>query len=594
MEEENEKRVTSSVSDKVDQMLQLLSLKIEVDEKQSGQIKIAADKFEKVVADYDGKSIPVKKWFEIFERNADAYELSEKQKYVQARGKMVGTAKLFLESEDVCGYEELKRSVIEEFACSVNSADIHKKLQDRKKKKDESMHEYMLQMRKIAALGDIEDIAVINHIVNGLDIKNEYKYSMLRCKSLKSLKEELKADKLNVNEKKSEQQKTNVNNKQMTSAGKKDHCYNCGSTEHKRKDCNASTKCFSCNREGHISCNCPTKVEKVNKVVYENRRTKKIKVNNLEVDCLVDTGSDVTLTKANIVDQIKNVELTKTASVLRGLGNATTQPTRCFNAQVVVDRLSTDQNFIVVPSNKMEYDVLLGHDFINKFRMVADKRGYTFLNMEESSMHNDEYEVYNICEESSFTVSPKYRKPVEQLIEDTYEKPPQVVKQCPVELKIVPDGVVKPFRHPPARLSPDEAAAVQKQVEEWIDHGVVRKSSSNVASRVVVVKKKKRQKQREEARRNIEQTQQVYKRNFDKKRWLEQTYKIGDLVAIKRTQFVAGRKLASEYLGPYEITKTKGNGRYDVRKAADVEGPNITASSCDNMKLWRFVMDNEE
>lgn len=39
------------------------------------------------------------KWFEIFERNAEAYDFSELQKYVKAIKRMKGQAKLFLESE---------------------------------------------------------------------------------------------------------------------------------------------------------------------------------------------------------------------------------------------------------------------------------------------------------------------------------------------------------------------------------------------------------------------------------------------------------------------------------------------------------------
>jgi len=135
---------------------------------------------------------------------------------------MVGAAKLFLESEYVCEYEEMKAVVIDEFACSVNSADVHKQLQERKKKKDELMHEYMLQMKKIAVVGDVEDIAVINYIVNGLDIKNEYKCIMLRCKSFRALKEEFDIyEKLKIAGKKNEQQKSNINAKQMPSAGNK-------------------------------------------------------------------------------------------------------------------------------------------------------------------------------------------------------------------------------------------------------------------------------------------------------------------------------------------------------------------------------------
>lgn len=66
------------------------------------------------------------------------------------------------------------------------------------------------------------------------------------------------------------------------------------------------------------------------------------------------------------------------------------------------------------------------------------------------------------------------------------------------------------------------------------------------------------------------------------------------MVAIKRTQFVAGKKLASPFLGPYEVLKVKRNGRYDVRKAAQVEGPNVTTTSADHMKLWKYVENNED
>lgn len=104
-----------------------------------------------------------------------------------------------------------------------------------------------------------------------------------------------------------------------------------------------------------------------------------------------------------------------------------------------------------------------------------------------------------------------------------------------------------------------------------------------------------RVKLRAEAKANIEKAQKIYKQNHDKKRRPEHGYKLGDLVAIKRTQFVAGRKLASSYLGPYEIIKIKRHGRFDVRKAdKDAEGPRVTATSCDNMKLWKFVIENEE
>ncbi|KAH8318286.1 hypothetical protein KR067_002327, partial [Drosophila pandora] len=103
-----------------------------------------------------------------------------------------------------------------------------------------------------------------------------------------------------------------------------------------------------------------------------------------------------------------------------------------------------------------------------------------------------------------------------------------------------------------------------------------------------------RQKTRQEAKVEIQQAQEDYKKAFDRKRKNNYGYKMGDLVAIRRTQYVAGRKLASEYLGPYEITKVKRSGRYEVRKVGDSEGPMNTATSNGNMKLWRYAEDIDE
>lgn len=103
-----------------------------------------------------------------------------------------------------------------------------------------------------------------------------------------------------------------------------------------------------------------------------------------------------------------------------------------------------------------------------------------------------------------------------------------------------------------------------------------------------------RQEMRYEARKAIEQAQLSYKKQFDKKRKPDVGYSVGDLVAIRRTQFVAGRKLASDFLGPYEVISVKRNGRYKVKKIGNGEGPVISNSSEDNMKLWAYVESAED
>jgi len=80
------------------------------------------------------------------------------------------------------------------------------------------------------------------------------------------------------------------------------------------------------------------------------------------------------------------------------------------------------------------------------------------------------------------------------------------------------------------------------------------------------------------------------KNNFDKKR----KGQLCDLVAIKVTQFITGKKLANKYVGPDEGIQVKRKGRYDVKKAADFEGPLQTTNSADFVKLWPYGSNEEE
>lgn len=63
---------------------------------------------------------------------------------------------------------------------------------------------------------------------------------------------------------------------------------------------------------------------------------------------------------------------------------------------------------------------------------------------------------------------------------------------------------------------------------------------------------------RTQAKNQIHKIQIENKKNFDAKRKKARQYKIGDTVAIKRTQFGTGLKLQKKNFGPYKITNVKG------------------------------------
>ncbi|XP_068140359.1 uncharacterized protein [Drosophila tropicalis] len=350
----------AEMQSQLQQMMQLLTLKIQVDEQRESQVHMASNCLENIVGEFKGSG--PRKWFEVFEYNADAFELNEKQMYAQARGKMKGAAKLFLESVSVNNYANLKSCLIEEFECELSSAEVHQLLRERKKHKQESIQEYILSMRKIASDGDVEESAVLRYIVDNLFLKNEFKVGLYACKTFKELKE-----------------------------------------------------------------------------AYE------------------------------IVDKL-----------------AKNDPRSIFK--------TTTDKFIIVPDEAVECNALIGFDFVEKFTVTYADGEYTFSKGDAVGDSDKECIAgsYNVFEVASVYEAPTiYQKAVRELIESIEEQPKQTQMECPVKLQIIPDATtMKSFHQSPSRLSACEAEAVKNQVDEWLTQGIVRKSTSSVASRVVVVQKK--------------------------------------------------------------------------------------------------------
>lgn len=89
--------------------------------------------------------------------------------------------------------------------------------------------------------------------------------------------------------------------------------------------------------------------------------------------------------------------------------------------------------------------------------------------------------------------------------------------------------------------------------------------------------------QRRQAKLQILKIQQENKKTYNLRRKSAHPYKF---IAIKRTQFGSGLKLKPKFLGPYQITKSKGNSSYDVRKLTNSEGPINSTTCAEYMKPW--------
>lgn len=91
---------------------------------------------------------------------------------------------------------------------------------------------------------------------------------------------------------------------------------------------------------------------------------------------------------------------------------------------------------------------------------------------------------------------------------------------------------------------------------------------------------------RVKAKEQISKIQSENCKTYNLRRRPSRKYVVGDLVAIKRTQFGPGRKLQAKYLGPYSIKKVKPNDTYDVSRFGDHEGPAFTSTCAEYLKPW--------
>ncbi|GBL88553.1 Transposon Ty3-I Gag-Pol polyprotein [Araneus ventricosus] len=102
-------------------------------------------------------------------------------------------------------------------------------------------------------------------------------------------------------------------------------------------------------------------------------------------------------------------------------------------------------------------------------------------------MHTQVYEARIEDEiEVKHVTNPRIRKELSELINNYIPKKTETTN---VSMRIILKDDV-PVYQPARRLSFPENQAVNKQIDEWLDQGIVRQSSSEYASPIVLVKKK--------------------------------------------------------------------------------------------------------
>ncbi|XP_076661125.1 uncharacterized protein LOC143365000, partial [Halictus rubicundus] len=136
--------------------------------------------------------LPIKKWVNDFEELSALLEWNDLQKLLYGKRMMKGSAKQFVTYEKgIVSWQILKKRLLREFKAEMNGALIDEELRKRKRRPNESARQYVGAMQGIASQGSVEEDALIEHIINGIQDREHNKTMLYAAMSLHELRRSL-------------------------------------------------------------------------------------------------------------------------------------------------------------------------------------------------------------------------------------------------------------------------------------------------------------------------------------------------------------------------------------------------------------------
>ncbi|GFX93694.1 retrovirus-related Pol polyprotein from transposon 17.6 [Trichonephila clavipes] len=223
-------------------------------------------------------------------------------------------------------------------------------------------------------------------------------------------------------------------------------------------------------------------------IVKEGLRTKEIFFGKVKITALIDSGSTVSLLRENTSRRIMDpTKLSKNKMLLTGIGEAQVTTIGSFEHEFKIDDENYSLTWHVVPTDKLKFEAVIGSDLLEQASISFTKEGVKF-NKYENHAQLMQISAENLQEELDLrhVENRQIKKELEKLIQD-YK--PEKTASTDVTMRIILKDE-EPVCQPPRRLAFTERQEVNKQIEEWLNEGIIRPSSAEYASPIVMVKKK--------------------------------------------------------------------------------------------------------
>ncbi|GFX07909.1 retrovirus-related Pol polyprotein from transposon 412 [Trichonephila clavipes] len=180
-------------------------------------------------------------------------------------------------------------------------------------------------------------------------------------------------------------------------------------------------------------------------------------------------------------------KLSKNKMLLTGIGEAQVTTISFFEHKFKIDDENYSLTWHVVPADKLKFEAVIGADLLEQASISFTKEGVKF-NKYENHAQLIQISAENLQEELDLrhVENRQIKKELEKLIQD-YK--PEKTASTDVTMRIILKDEEPDCQHP-RRLAFSERQEVNKQIEEWLNEGIIRPSSSKYASTIVMVKKK--------------------------------------------------------------------------------------------------------
>ncbi|GFV15653.1 retrovirus-related Pol polyprotein from transposon 17.6 [Trichonephila clavipes] len=260
-------------------------------------------------------------------------------------------------------------------------------------------------------------------------------------------------------------------------------CSYCKGPGHYAVDCTKRPKCSKINSTD-------SSIQICSRISREGIKTKKITMGNKIIEALIDSGSSVSLIREDVSKGIiEPSKLSKDISVLIGLGKYEVKTKGSFQRKIELDGEEYSLTWHAVPTPSLEFQAVIGSDILEQASVCFYKESVQFRKHEDKNCFL-QMQVYEAEVEDEIVVqhvtNPRIRRQLLELISNYELKKTEMTN---VSMRIILKDDI-PVYQPARRLSFSENQDVNKQIDEWLEQGIVGPSSSEYASPIVLVKKK--------------------------------------------------------------------------------------------------------